>query len=622
MILVDIRLYPRDYDEEMGVRMQYKIFSALALPIVLAGCSTSLETRPVSIQQSRIDGVPYALPVLQLENKVTHRLTKCEAFEPGEQGHDASLGASRVTLKIDFETTVEVTPKYPAAEYFVLDYSALSSETKTSNFKVTFHENRMLSTVNVSAEDKSIDIALETLKAGFAVARLVAGVPVPDGAVNFIEAAPATCPMATVATDRTDNDGNTIFEQKPLVKLRADVAGDRKAKVEALASVNTRLAALNAIAADRLSDAQKDTIGTLTAEGKTLAADIKKFDGQIAEFDRTLAYSETLTWRPGAVLPETGFQSQQFDFEEADSLDTARGLARRAWITKLFNQTNNPVFPAYLGKIDPALCPEGTACPVGAFGPKIARELSLTFRLTPEAFGRNNDVAGVMTRLGLSSRQEEASTDRPDHIAGIVARQPVSGEFVACTGYRLACSLTSPQKVVNQTVSVPQLGAYIVLPFSNGFGQNNVLNATFNTLGEPTMVEYKEQSAVALEAAQAVGTGANSLNSLLQEIDAKREADATAALNEPLEDLQRQVGLLQQQQLLAQLQEQINPTNPLTILQNQVAVLEQQVRIAELESRLNPTVDAYAERLQELQRELELLRLQVQIAEQEQLLAQ
>lgn len=598
--------------------MQYKIMFAAALSTIVAACSTSLETRPVSIQQSRIDGVPYALPVLQMEATVTHRLKKCEAIDPGKPGHDPSMGSSMNTLKVDFETTIEISPKYPAAEYFVLDYSALSSVTKTSSFKVTFHENRMLSAVNVAAEDKSIDIAVETIKAGVAVGRLIAGVPVPAGDQGFRKDPAASCPMATVATDKKDANGNIIFEKKPLVELRAKVAGDRKAKVEALASVNTQLAALNAIETAKLSDAQKDRIASLTAEGVTLAADIKKLETQIAELDKTLAYSEVLTWRPGSDVPESGTLTRQFDFVENDSENGPRGAARREWVNKLFNQNNQREFVAFLGEINPAPCSTGQQC---GFGPVIARELSLTFQLRPEAYGTEADLADVRSRLGVTAREVERSGNRPDHIAGIVARQPVSGEFIACTGYGKACSMVSPDKVVNQTVSVPQLGAYIVLPFSNGFGQNNVLNATFAATGEPTMVEYKEQSAVALDTAKAVGSGANSLNTLLQEIDAKREADAAAALNEPLAELQRQVGLAQQQQLLVQLQEQLNPTNPATILRQQVAVLEQQVRIAELERSLHPDVDIYAERVADLQGQLELLRLQVQIAEQQARLA-
>ncbi|WP_299194047.1 hypothetical protein [uncultured Erythrobacter sp.] len=527
-----------------------------------------------------------------------------------------------MTLKVDFETEVEISAKYPASEYFVLDYAALSSETKTSSFKVTFHENRMISAVNVAAQDQSINIAVETLKAGFAIARLATGVPVPMGAPNLREQAFASCPMATVATNRLDDNGQVVFEQQPLVELRAKIASDRKSKVEALASVNTRLAALNAIDADKLSDAQKDLIGTLTEQGKALAGEIKKFDTQIAEFDRTLAFSEVFAWRPSGVMPETGYQSREFDFRENDATDIAGGIARQAWINKLFNQKDNPAFGVFLGTIDPSLCTDDAPCDMGRFGPTIARELSITIQLRTQGFGLDDaSVDAVRGRLGLASRDEDEPGGQLDHVAGIVARQPVPGQVIVCTGYGVPCSTTSAGKVVEQNVSVPQLGAYIVLPFSNGFGQNNVLNATFNTTGEPTMVEYKENSAVALEAAQAAGSSANALNSLLQDIGTTREADATAAANEPLEELQRQVGLLQQQQLLNQLQEQINPTNPVTILQQEVSVLEHQVRIAELQSNLNPQVDAYASRLQDLQRQLELLRLQVQIAEQEQLLS-
>ena len=53
---------------------------------------------------------------------------------------------------------------------------------------------------------------------------------------------------------------------------------------------------------------------------------------------------------------------------------------------------------------------------------------------------------------------------------------------------------------------------------------------------------------------------------------------------------------------------------------SQVAIMEQQARVAQLEATLNPEVDTYQQRLDELRKELELLKLQVQIAEQQEAL--
>ena len=600
--------------------------ASLALVSALAGCTTSLETRPVSLGQNRIDGVPYALPVLSLETKVTHRLTACKVVLPGTAGFDPALsGLNSPNLVVEFETTLENKAEYPAAEYFVLDYSALAAATKSSSFKVTFHDNRMLSAINVSADDQTVDFAVATLKAGIAVAGLAAGVPVPLGAPAFAADPPVACPTAQRPSAVRGANGEIVLETVPMIDLRKTVAGQRKAAVEALADTNATLAALNARNPATLSPTDQAQITTLTGQGKTLADRIKSFDRQVAEFDKTLAYTETLHWQPPGTLPSSRVLAQAFPFTERDSDDMARGAARRLWLTELFNPNDHDDFEDLFGAIDPAQC-TGEGCQDNLAGPRIARALTINFRLQPDHVVLSpSDARDISGRLGISTLPYDPSNEsryintgsKRDHVRGVVARQPIRGDLIVCTGFNVPCTASAATKVLDEAMSVPQLGAYIILPFSSGVAENNALNATFAQTGEPTMVEYKENSAAALEVAQGISTGANSLNSFLQAAETAREADRTAALGEPLAELQRQAAVLQQQQAIANLQEQISPTNPVTLLQRQVAIMEQQVRITQLEAQLNPQVDAYQQRLDELRKELELLKLQVQIAQQQ-----
>lgn len=603
--------------------------ASLVLVGALAGCTTSLETRPVSLGQNRIDGVPYALPVLSLEAKVTHRLTACKVVLPGSTDFDPALGGlNSPNLVVEFETTVENKAEYPAAEYFVLDYSALAAATKSSSFKVTFHDNRMLSAINVSADDATVDVAVATLKAGITIAGLAAGVPVPLGDSSFAEDPPVACPTAQKAAAARGPNGKIVLETVPMIDLRKSVAAQRKAAVEALADTNATLAALNARNPATLSPTDQAQITTLTDQGKKLADNIKGFDRQIAAFDETLAYTEILHWQPPGALPGSGVLTRAFPFTERDANDAARGAARRLWLNELFNSNDHDDFEGLFGVIDPAHC-FGKDCQDNLAGPRIARDLSINFRLQPDHVVLSpSDARGISSRLGIKTQPYDPNDEGSyinigsvrDHVRGVVARQPISGDLIVCTNSEVPCTASAATKVVDEAVSVPQLGAYIVLPFSNGLAENNALNATFAKTGEPTMVEYKENSAAALEIAQGVATGANSLNSFLQDVETGREADRDAALAQPLKDLQRQAAILQQQQTIANLQEQISPTNPVTLLQRQVAFKEQQVKIAQLELLLNPQVDAYQQRLDDLRKELELLKLQVQIAQQQELL--
>lgn len=567
-----------------------RILASVASILALSGCTTSLDTHPVSLQQPRIDGVTYALPALQLETMVTHRLTKCKIVLPGEPGYDARLGVNSANLIAEFKTTIENKPTYPASEYFVFNYAALASALKTSSFRVTYHDNRMLKTLNASAQDQSIAVAVEAVKAGVSIAGLVTGVPLPLGDAGAPEPPPFSCPTATVVADKPGANGKPIYERGSLIDLRAKMTGLQKAAVEKLAGINKKIAALNARAAGAtLSDTDKREITTLTEEGSDIADKIVEFDKQIAAFDKTLAYSEMFRWQP--ARGKTVELTREMPFSENDPDDAARGKARKLWVAALFNEDKNDGFDGAFGPLVPDPCgPKEEACDLKAAGRRIAKELSLAFLLRPDHVVLSvDDAKAVADRLDLSNRIRKEPRKR-DHIRGVVARQPAPGQFLVCRGFQLPCTAKSASKLLDERVSVPQLGAYIVLPYSNGFGEDNALTAEFAQSGEPTLVEYKENKAVALEAVKGLGTSVNTVGGFVQALDAAKEAAATKAAGAPLAEIK-----------------------------DRIALQEQQIKLAQQEAILNPQPDAYKDEADRLTKELELLKLQAQIAEQRKL---
>jgi hypothetical protein len=143
------------------------------------------------------------------------------------------------------------------------------------------------------------------------------------------------------------------------------------------------------------------------------------------------------------------------------------------------------------------------------------------------------------------------------------------------------CHTSSADKLFDQYVTVPQLGHYLVLPFSNGFGEDNQLTANFNEAGTPTMVEYKEKQAAALVAAKAANQGAESLLDLVADVRTFREAEKAKEEGAALKALESQSALLAEQKKIVELQAAIAPAD--ADLAKQKARLDKELGVAQAE---------------------------------------
>lgn len=452
-----------------------------------------------------------------------------------------------------------------------MDYTDLAAPWKTSNFKVEWHDNDMLKSINVGATDRSPEIIVESLKAGLTIARLAGGIP--PGGPDVAERANPVCPVE--------------------VEIRKSLMEQRKGATKLLTQHTAVVQSFKDRDVATLSDADKQRLSDALAGTKVQTEAIAELDKKLAELDKVLAYSETVRWRPPTIAGATAVQTQTFPFELVEGEGaTADDVARAKWVKRLFSiEELEPLERTDPGCVTVDDDRDGNPDP---FGCRLEQSLAFSVMLDPEpANAQPGQLAATRTALGISEPRSRTEPIR-DHVRGVVTRMPVRSRFFACAGSARPCHRASPDKLFDQLVSVPQFGHYLVLPFSNGFGQDNELTANFAETGRPTMVEYKDKQAVALAAAQAVNQSAGLLLDYSQDVRTFREAEENEEEGAALRAAESQVKLLEQQQRAIDIQAAIDPAN--LELVEQKARLEQRLAIAKLERDI-ATVDSEVDAL-------------------------
>lgn len=529
----------------------------------LAACTTSMETRPIPAGTQAVYGTQYSLPALELEFSMTRRLVDCS---PSANPADTSGGSRQDKLQTTtaaknepivpkFEFKVDPKQEFVASETFAMDYSALSKSFKTSAFKMDWHDNGMIKSFNVEATDKGGEIALEALKAGIAIAKLAGGIPTGGAATGT---ATPTCPIE-------------VETRKQLIK-------NSKAASATLTEQNAIVESYHGRDGTTLSDADKKKLNDALSLAKEQTKAIAEINKKLADLDKVLALVETVRWRPAASPGAIAPQNQTFAFEIPQGTPaTVEEAAKIKWIKRLFGVDNlNPLGSARDGceKID-----ENKDGNPDSFLCRLERSLAFAVILEPEpSGGGSGQLAAAHSALGVTPRESKNPAKR-DHVRGVVTRMPVRSRFYGCSGSAQPCHRASPDKLFDQLVSVPQFGHYLVLPFSNGFGEDNQLTANFSEAGTPTLVDWKQKKAAALTVAQTVNQGAELLLGYAADVRAYRKAEKEKEEGAALKALESEVKLLEQQKKIVELQAAIEPGN--AVLAQEKTRLEKELAIAQ-----------------------------------------
>lgn len=530
-----------------------RIASCLVAFGALNAC-THMESEPVSLSSDAISGFPYAIPALELELIVKRRLADC------------TIGTNSDGLNVpmrEFVTEVEAKTLYPAADWFTLDYSAMSGPTKTSTFTATRHANDMLATINIMATDKGPELIGKVVKAGISAASIIGGLPLPAAAGAVGDA----CPQAV----------------RDLLDARIAAVTAKKGFTETLTTTTDAIDDLNRRAAQaELSEADKGELARLIK----VAADIKKAmaaqDKIIAKKDELLTFSETVAWRPKRGEIGEKFATIAFDLDPA----TPRGQARVAWLKKLF--------PA----LDAAALNQ------------IAPELALQLLTSPES-----STAADVIRARLPGGSSVQRT-RPSSKAGIVAVQPVRARVRICPQSQISCTRADAKLIHDASYSIPQLGPYVVLPFSNGFGEDNKLTAAFAENGSVTSVGYEDKAVEGLAILDGLNNALDQGLKLDGAIRKAREAERKEQQGAALKALQDEVALKEQNKKLLALEADLDPARQSAadaLAQANAELAQAKVDIALMEARETLAGPTFGEQIDAMRAEIEVLKLKAEL---------
>ena len=534
-------------------QMSLRLISA-ACSFALVGC-TSLSTRGelrTADMANAVKGVPYALPQLQYDVKITRTLAQCEepalsAAVPAnskksrKKPPSVPVPAAPPVDALKFTVKAEATSAFVAGERYMLDYEKLAGFTKISSITLDYYENGSLKSINASAEDRSAAIIGDLGKAAFSIARIAMGIPGGSGAPE--KAAPEEAAQEPILV--CSAAAKTVMAD---VKKATILLTDAKTELESRTDRVTKLT-------DQLK------LGTLNSAGKGKLQ--KAIDAQTEQ-------AVLVTDRQGALDKLTAKLSVTTTERISFASDQLSGFLplRTDGLDKLLPLVDRKMAPKDSG--DPNVCNLGDA---KACLPKV---LQAEWAVQPLAPSR-----GTPLEDGNPLTVKTADAQK-----GIFVRQPEAARLLLCrTGKAPVCSTRSDELLFTSSDAMaPQLGQLRFLPFRNEMFQNNSLVLSLRENGSIEKFEYKDLKAQGeVMAAAAADLAAQGLSFA----DARRKdrLDDTAAKlaktkadrQAEIDAIQFQIDLLTKQQSLSKL-----GNTDLATVQDQIALITKQRELDKL----------------------------------------
>lgn len=463
----------------------------LAIATLLGGCTTSLNTRPMASQATGgTVGMRYALPALQYSTTVTRRVTKCVETADG--------------LSLEFDVTVDAKPELVDGEWFTVDYTSLGSWSKTSSFEMHTYENQTLKSFNAKADDQSAEIAAGVVKAGFSVARLAMGVP-----GDLAGGGGLTCPT---------NKLESYDQLEQALKTKTKELEGLTASLEpwlAQALIGT------------LSEAGKIEITELRKQSMAKSKEITDIRKKMDELAKSLSWVEVHPFLPdwrddGAGLNLIlDFPSRRQDVRKLQI----------AWAEQLFGGAPTAGQLADIGKDMKTVVVTARA----ADSPAVDT-------ICTQANVEGTCAAPV--RPKWNNFVSDTADPKPAAIPGIAYRTPVRGRLTVCRGVTPQECVTGndPSAVLSRTnATFPQLGRLGILPFRNGFSQDNELSATFRPDGSIETASYSEKRARGKAVVDLVNGSLDQALALDQAIRTRNEEEKKEAEGAVVAELDRQI---------------------------------------------------------------------------------
>lgn len=516
--------------------------ATLAAMVFLSACTSLSTSADVSTSASdvAVAGIPYELPMIQYELKVTRTLTQC--VDPDTKAEH-----------VKFLMTAEATPHFVSGETYVMDYRKLASWTKVTSLGVEYHEGTsLLKSLNAAADDRTGEIIAGALKTAVGVASLAGGIPLPAAAADpsggkrnpasMLVCAPNTPALLTALETATAE----------LKQKTANLEG-ATSKVNELAERVAALSDADKTELRKRVDAQREALQTQT-----------KAQTKLDKAKDALSAVSTVRWPREFSGTDDAISPSDVDLRKLAALVATKGWANGP------NGADNPCEA------------EVTKC--------LETKLSIYAKLDRLGMAAS-ETADEGTRAAGTKSPEIVSAGKAPQ-PGVFLRPPVQGRLLVCGSVEaLDCSDAGPRLLLrSDEARIPQLGTLRFLPFSNQAFQNNALSLTVAKSGDIQKVEYKDTESIAENIATTTSAAVAELRGYA---DARRNAETAADKKaddlikaeraEELAVLDQEIQRLQKQKTLDDLQRPAEVT-PLAATQTQTQ--EVNARVALLQALL------------------------------------
>ncbi|MCI3878467.1 hypothetical protein [Acinetobacter higginsii] len=244
----------------------------ILLPIsLLTSCSTSLSVKHVDLtheyQPSKMVGAPYPLGFTRYKVDITRQVIGCNPFK----------GIVKADIKV-----VESAPD--PLQMFVIDTNSLSNIFKTSTVTLEYKPNKMVSSLNATAEDHTVQVISNIVSSGIKVASILAAA-----------SGPVQDPQADCTTD-TSEALKAVSSQKSTVTITTKKTDTL---TEEVAALNAKIATLG-INVDKTTKLQ---LSNKYDELKSATAESQKAQDALEKSLKSLSNTQSVYW------PDNGNQA-------------------------------------------------------------------------------------------------------------------------------------------------------------------------------------------------------------------------------------------------------------------------------------------------------------------------
>lgn len=509
-----------------------KLSILTAASLALAGCTTQLQTKPVSKEADATVGVLYNLPMAAFDAEARFLVKGCSILSPGGApvlAYELVAGSAVLHLEPD------------PLETYSLRYELLNSPMKVTAATIKLHPNGMIKSLSAEADDRTAQVIASVSGTVLNLAKAVALAGV------SATSASAYGDCADFMTERIAERQKILSKDLPLLK-----AADKDQKDDkALAAVWTK----------KLKIEQDKLAKVRERKSKSRDVDVKQLLLQIAD----IQFQIDLATVDGRKAKNLVLQARLASLTE-DLTTTARyvGWSPRQSNGEKVCQEFSSSQAEYWTRLATSSFAPDTAKP--ADGKLFSAEICVQVPERARKAGTATDVvAGV----------------KDAEYAGVVYLLPSTGYVFVGDKTQNGVKFYSAN-----SVSLPQFGAKGLVWLKNEPFDNNSVNASFNEDGSMSELSFKAAARAERGAAAASDT-AKSLADLMQLRVDTLKAKAAATDERQKKEQQNQINAIDSQIALTTKQNELDLAkasagDPLT---KEKALLQKQIEVETLKQQ-------------------------------------